>query len=451
MPNFLRVGVVVFIFFSLSFVSIAQQSASFSPQQGPIGTTVFINCGGNSTVALFAGQQIALDANGFASFDVPTAYAPGNYPIACQTGANNRTLGNFRVTQCPLLNERTLSANQVQSLSSISGQSNGLIPNLTGENISVAGQNNYRYIVDIANNDGSQIRLIVQSNDPTRLVNYINSMSFAFQVYGEARAVEMATCGVDVQLPFGTNQINTQNDSVIDVELVLLSGGSVQADENYLVYFVTSAPIEPLVSHSYQPENASAIASKLSNYQGFFNLSSWDEDNFAQYNDTVDTFNPNIGIPALVARTVRQADYTIRVNNTVSNVGNYTLVGTFETTSCNTFNDTCLGNRVVQSVVLARGVGITSGNPVYNGNFEVEAYCPQILPNSSVSHDDVNWYCGSGSIQLQLTEEDFTQICRQTYSNPQAFAVRDLDLTTPDNSQNNIPAFNWRCLGPASR
>ncbi|MGB7342091.1 MAG: hypothetical protein WBC91_24560, partial [Phototrophicaceae bacterium] len=179
-------------------------------------------------------------------------------------------------------------------------------------------------------------------------------------------------------------------------------------------------------------------------------LSAWNNDNLNIYSDSVDTYNPNFPVPALVSLNTDNSDYYLGIDNLVSNTARYTLSGTFQTTPCDIFNNECLGNQPEpQTVVLARGIGITSGNAVYNGNFEVESYCQQILPGSDVSQNDVNWFCTTdGGVRVQLTELDFTEICRQTYNEPSAFAVRDLDLTTPDDSQNNIPAFNWRCLGP---
>ncbi len=141
-----------------SFVASAQQNTSLTPQNGPIGTTIFINCGPNGTVATFASQEIPLDTNGFGSFEIPTAYAPGAYEIGCQTFTNVSTsIGNFNLTECPLLNERSLTGNTSQTLSVFSAQGGGQAGNLTGENISVAGNNSYQYIVDLDNSNAAAV------------------------------------------------------------------------------------------------------------------------------------------------------------------------------------------------------------------------------------------------------------------------------------------------------
>lgn len=445
-------AIISMIVLSLSFVvASAQQNMSFTPQNGPIGTTVFINCGPSGTVATFASQEILLDTNGFGSFEIPTAYAPGGYEIGCQTFTNVSTsIGAFNLTECPLLNERTLRGNTSQTLSVFSAQGGGNSGNLTGENISVVGSDSYSYIVDLDNANGAQLRLIVSSNDPTRLVNYINNLNTSFQVYSGRPSEDLSNCNTDVLMPFGITPATTVEDGAVDIEFVLLSGGSILPDRNYLVFFAVSSALEPQLTHTYHPENASAIAGRFANYQGFMSLSAWDNSNTTAYIDSVDTYNPNLPVPGLVAQAPSGAEYYLGVRNLISNNASYTLSGTFQTIPCNTFDNSCLGTQPeAQSVVLARGTGITSGSPVYNGNFEVEAYCQQVLPSSNVSHDDVDWYCSNDQgVRVRLTENDFTSICRQTYAIPNAFAVRDLDLTTPDDSQNNIPAFNWRCLGP---
>ena len=446
---FVLVGIFS-VLLSAMGVAVAQQG-SMTPDRGSIGTVIFINCGFGSQGASFANQPIAVDSNGFASFTVPTAYAPGTYPVSCQSPQDNsiRNIGTFTVTECPLLNERTITQTPQQTLSTFSAQGGG---NLTGENISVSGRDTYRYISDFDNGNGAMARLVITSSDPTRLVNYINNMTFDFAVYSGRPSEDLSNCQVDINLPIGTSQANRTDDPSLSVEFVLLSGGSIQTDRNYLVYYAVSSTVEPQLNHVYFPENSTAIAGRLEDYTGFLNLSAWDTTSTSNYEDSVNTYNPTLDMPGVVSQSFQESDYRIAVTNLVDTNATYTLSGTYQTMPCDTTRDNCLGTqREPQTVVLSQGRGISSGNPVYNGNFEVEAYCQQINPGSEVTRDDVDWYCeNENGFETRLTEADFTEICRQTYNNPQAFAVRDLDLTTPDDSPSNIPAYNWRCLGPAN-
>jgi hypothetical protein len=431
-------------------VAIAQPTASFTPQNGPIGTVIFVDCGAGGTIAQFANQDITLDANGFGSFTVPTAYAAGSYQIACRSVDNVQYIvGNFQVTECPLLDERTLTNTVGQTINQYNALRDGVDTTLTGENIAVVARDTYGYVVDVDNGNGANMRLVISSSDPTRLVNYLNNATFDFEVYSPSD-VNLAACSTsDIQMPFGSPQASNPGVGAVDVEFVLLSGASITPDANYLVYFAIASAIDPSLTHTFHPENATAIAGRLTEFQGFMSLAAWDENNIQGYRDAVDTYTVNVAVPGLMAvQPTGEADYRLAVNNFNTTAATYTLVGTYQTASCNPADRSCLGRQQQRSVVLTSGTGRSSGATVYNGNFEVEYFCQQLVPGSTVIHDDVNWYCELNNQRVQLTEQHFTQICRETYSNPEAFAVRDLDLTTPDDSQDSIPAFNWRCLGP---
>lgn len=88
--------------------------------------------------------------------------------------------------------------------------------------------------------------------------------------------------------------------------------------------------------------------------------------------------------------------------------------------------------------LLRGGIGLTTGQPITDGAFEVEGYCSYLNGNYATTTDGVNWYCTlDGSIAVTLTQANFDEICRLTYNNPNAFAVQS--------SSSNTPAYNWLC------
>lgn len=88
--------------------------------------------------------------------------------------------------------------------------------------------------------------------------------------------------------------------------------------------------------------------------------------------------------------------------------------------------------------LLQNGRGLTTGNPVSNGQFEVEAYCTSINTSYGVDEDGNQWYCTqNGQRILTLGRAEFDDICFRTYNTPGAFAEQ-LDNGEP-------PAYRWRC------
>ncbi len=93
-----------------------------------------------------------------------------------------------------------------------------------------------------------------------------------------------------------------------------------------------------------------------------------------------------------------------------------------------------------QPILLQNGRGISNGQRVSDGNFQVEQYCKQLNPNYTIDEDGQSWYCLRNDQPVKyLTKSDFDAICRQTYNNQTAFALQ-IDNSQPD-------AYRWRCYG----
>jgi len=96
-------------------------------------------------------------------------------------------------------------------------------------------------------------------------------------------------------------------------------------------------------------------------------------------------------------------------------------------------------------VPMQNGVGLSTGRRMNDGGIQVQGYCnPEYFEGyTAVSHDSDYWYCHrsrGSSDKVQLTQENFDQICQLTYSDPNAVAMQ---VDGP-----SIPAFNWKCFGP---
>ncbi|MCA9913676.1 MAG: hypothetical protein KC496_10020 [Anaerolineae bacterium] len=90
--------------------------------------------------------------------------------------------------------------------------------------------------------------------------------------------------------------------------------------------------------------------------------------------------------------------------------------------------------------LLNNGRGLTTGSTMNNGEFEVEGYCRLINQTFGVDYDRDNWYCTlNGQRIMTLSEREFSDICRRTYSDISAFALQ--------NGDSDQPAFRWRCYG----
>ena len=74
------------------------------------------------------------------------------------------------------------------------------------------------------------------------------------------------------------------------------------------------------------------------------------------------------------------------------------------------------------------------------GTFQVEWYCTERQLSAKVINNGVDWACtdrSSGQTSFLLTVQDFDQICKRTYNDAGAFALRDMN--------NPQPAYNWSC------
>jgi membrane-bound inhibitor of C-type lysozyme len=74
------------------------------------------------------------------------------------------------------------------------------------------------------------------------------------------------------------------------------------------------------------------------------------------------------------------------------------------------------------------------------GDFQVEWYCAERGFSVRVINNGADWACtqpNSDQVVFVLTQQDFDQICRRTYNNQNAFALRD--------QQRPQPAYDWSC------
>ena len=89
--------------------------------------------------------------------------------------------------------------------------------------------------------------------------------------------------------------------------------------------------------------------------------------------------------------------------------------------------------------LLIGGIGLSDGSYMTNGEFQVEYYCTD--QGWGINHNNQDWYCvnRNNTRVYTLVQQDFDQICQETYNNSTAFAQQI--------SSNQIRAFNWRCFG----
>ena len=73
------------------------------------------------------------------------------------------------------------------------------------------------------------------------------------------------------------------------------------------------------------------------------------------------------------------------------------------------------------------------------GEFQVEWYCNERGLGVRVINNGADWACTqpNNQISFTLTQDDFNEICRRTYGNPRAYAMRDQNKPQP--------AYNWSC------
>ncbi len=74
------------------------------------------------------------------------------------------------------------------------------------------------------------------------------------------------------------------------------------------------------------------------------------------------------------------------------------------------------------------------------GEFQVEWYCAERHFGVRLTNNDADWACtdpASNQVSFVLTQQDYDQICKRTYNDQTAFAVRD--QSKPQQ------AYNWSC------
>ncbi|HEX2618692.1 MAG TPA: hypothetical protein VHL11_01060 [Phototrophicaceae bacterium] len=131
---------------------------------------------------------------------------------------------------------------------------------------------------------------------------------------------------------------------------------------------------------------------------------------------------------------------TATLQPTFTQVLSPTSEPTIEPTSQPTSSSSNNQASVPQVSLLTDGRGLTTGTHMTNGEIEVEGYCTRLNSNYTVTEDGANWYCvENGQHAVTLTEADFTEICRLTYNQSDAFAIQ---------AQGTLPAaYRWRCFG----
>ncbi|MGJ3241239.1 MAG: protein kinase domain-containing protein [Anaerolineae bacterium] len=90
-----------------------------------------------------------------------------------------------------------------------------------------------------------------------------------------------------------------------------------------------------------------------------------------------------------------------------------------------------------EPVLLVGGRGLTNSRPLDAGTFQVESFCSR--RGLVTGTDEIDWFCANSDdvTVITLTEEDFDQICQDTYNEDEAFARQDGDASEP--------AYRWRC------
>lgn len=91
-----------------------------------------------------------------------------------------------------------------------------------------------------------------------------------------------------------------------------------------------------------------------------------------------------------------------------------------------------------EPIVIAGGEGLTTGEELPAGEFQVEYYCSR--RGLTTSTDTVDWFCNdsNGNVSFTLEQEDFDQICRDTYDLEEAFALQE--------GEADEPAYQWQCF-----
>lgn len=90
--------------------------------------------------------------------------------------------------------------------------------------------------------------------------------------------------------------------------------------------------------------------------------------------------------------------------------------------------------------MLTNGENLVTGEQITNGEMVPLGYCERLSASYATVNEGNDWYCVENGERVQtLVEEDFTAVCRMTYDDPTATAIR-LAGADPD-------VVQWRCFG----
>ncbi|MEO1164489.1 MAG: serine/threonine-protein kinase [Chloroflexota bacterium] len=91
-----------------------------------------------------------------------------------------------------------------------------------------------------------------------------------------------------------------------------------------------------------------------------------------------------------------------------------------------------------EPIVPIGGEGLTTGDTLPPGEFQVEYYCSR--RGLIASTDTVDWFCDNseGDTSFTLEQDDFDQICEDTYGIEDIFAQQE--------GEADEPAYQWQCF-----
>lgn len=423
-----------------------QRSSSYSPDGGPPGTLIYIQCFGSFAYYTYDSEQydssgerfyIELDANAQAIIEVPAdARVNSSLEIFCGGDIEfpNR-LGTFNVTDCVLGNSDYFTT---ISLTPLTRQQNGG-QRYTARDVGIDSSGFFARTIDLTNIYGENLRVIVRSADIARLLDYLNNLSLDFKVDTVSPSqLDPRGCSNSIGFLRDPQPDGSVFMGDVDIELVLLQSTFVTAGSLYVVSYEIDPELDNDQVHTYRPRRTSAASAQVTADRGRVKLTMWND--ASNYLNAIVLGSSLPKLPALMNSVAPdQANYYSVVRG--MDAGNqYTMRGSFGTQPCDPDRDDC-GEVVVPEIRLAQGgTGMTNGARMNDGNFQVEGYCNQgyIAGYSGITRDDYDWYCTSGNSRYRLTQNDFTTICQITYDDPNAIAISDRGQS--------VPALNWRCF-----
>lgn len=426
----------------------ARQDLPYTPQIGPPGTDIVVECDGRAFLVDddFTVYADVFDDNndGLIVLTVPNNIPTSNnspipYEVRCIPAGREfgNTLGDFLVTTCGLanaINQSTISIVPIQQLTGIA--------QFQGNDLGVATNGQFGRTLDITNAFNETLRIIVRGNNAAEVLTYLNSLSLDFKanpVVGNA--LNSGTCNRLVS-SFNT-RADTNVTGDIDVQFVLLQGGSITAGQQYIVSYTIDPEVRQDKIHTYQPIQTSAASARVTARAGGVNLTLWSDAGFL---NAIKVSEDSPKLPALVNSVdPRETQYYAIVRGVDNFSNTYDIEGSFGTEPCVPGQGEC-GEVIMPDLeLLQNGRGLSNGAVMMDGNFQVEGYCQGGHFDNFASYTDTqrnneDWFCvnpSDGSI-VALEQANFTEICQLTYNRQDAIAISD--------KGESIPAFNWRCF-----